>query len=181
MALTPVPPINPVLPPAPNPQDEEAVFDAEAYDFTTALAGFGDDVKAIGDATYANAQYAETKAAESEASASNASDSATASAASALASSNSANASAASAVEAANLVEKYQGALASDPTLDKTGNPLTDGDWYVNSTTGFIRAYTASGGWVNGVTAISGVSSVNGMVGDVSVTPHQFNFSQGVI
>ena len=174
MALTPVPPINPVLPPAPNPQDEEAVFDAEAYDFTTALAGFGDDVKAIGDATYANAQWAETKAAESAASASNASDSATTA-------TTAKNDAVAAKDEAVGLVEKYQGALASDPTLDKTGNPLTDGDWYVNSTTGFIRAYTASGGWVNGVTAISGVSSVNGMVGDVSVTPHQFNFSQGVI
>ena len=174
MALTPVPPIDPVLPPAPNPQDEEAVFDAEAYDFTTALAGFGDDVKAIGDATYANAQYAETKASEAASSALSASNSATTA-------TTAKNDAVAAKDEAVGLVEKYQGALASDPTLDKTGNPLTDGDWYVNSTTGFIRAYTASGGWVNGVTAISGVSSVNGMVGDVSVIPHQFNFSQGVI
>lgn len=83
--------------------------------------------------------------------------------------------------EAVTLTEKYQGASASDPALDKTGNPLTDGDWYVNTVTGFIRAYTVAGGWVNGVTAIAGVSSVNGMVGDVSVIPHQFNFSQGVI
>ena len=64
MALTPVPTIDPALPVPPNPADDEAVFDAKAYAWSEALPGFGSDVKAIGDATYANAQWAETKAGE---------------------------------------------------------------------------------------------------------------------
>lgn len=69
MALTPVPSIDPALPAAPNPSDSEAVFDADSYAWTSAQPGFGNDLKAIGDATYANALWAETKATEAELSA----------------------------------------------------------------------------------------------------------------
>ena len=68
--------------------------------------------------------------------------------------------------EAAVLTEKYQGSLTSDPTLDKSGNPITAGDWYINSTTGFIRAYNGTS-WVQGISATAGVSSINGESGDV--------------
>ena len=174
MPLVPVPIIDPGLGNVPDPADDEVTFDADAFDFTSRMPGFGADIKAIGDATYTNAQWAETKAGEAAASAGSASISASTA-------TSAKNDAVAAKDEAVGLVEKYQGALAVDPTLDKTGNPLTDGDWYVNSATGFIRAYTVAGGWVNGVTAIAGVSSVNGMVGDVLLIPHQFNFSQGVI
>ena len=73
----------------------------------------------------------------------------------------------AAAIEAAGLTEKYQGALASDPTLDKNGNPLTAGDWYVNTVSGFLRVYNGTS-WVQGVNAISGVSSLNGQTGDLT-------------
>jgi hypothetical protein len=66
--------------------------------------------------------------------------------------------------EAAALTEAYQGALASDPLLDKNGNPLAAGDWYVNTVTGLIRAYTGSV-WVNGISTVAGVSSLNGLTG----------------
>ncbi len=68
--------------------------------------------------------------------------------------------------EAAQLTERYQGALSTDPTLDKTGNPLTAGDWYVNTVSGFLRVYNGTS-WVQGVSAVSGVSSINGETGDV--------------
>lgn len=68
--------------------------------------------------------------------------------------------------EAELLTEKYQGALLSDPALDKSGNPLEAGDWYVNTTTGYIRAYNGSS-WVQGISSVAGVSSVNGETGDV--------------
>ena len=204
MALTPVPTIDPALPIPPNPADEEVVFDAKAYAWSNALPGFGGDVKAIGDATYANAQWAETKAGEAATQAGLATTNGAAQVALAaaqvdlateqadLATSNgaaqvalaaaqvsiaaghasdaaySATAASESATEAAGLVEKYQGALAADPALDKNGGPLTDGDWYVSTVTGFIRAYTVAGGWVNGLSAVSGVSSVNGETGDVT-------------
>lgn len=55
MALTPVPPIEPVLPDPPNPLDDETTFDAAAYAWSAALPEFGSDLEAIGSATYANA------------------------------------------------------------------------------------------------------------------------------
>lgn len=162
MALTPVPTISPGLGNVPDPSEAEAVFDADAFDFTTRLPGFGDDVKAIGDATYLNAQWAEAKAGEADADA-------TAAALSASNAATSESNAADSATEAAGLVEKYQGALASDPALDKTGGVLTDGDWCINSVTGFVRAYTVAGGWVNGITAVAGVSAINGLTGGLNV------------
>lgn len=68
--------------------------------------------------------------------------------------------------EAVALTESYQGSLSADPTLDKSGNPLEAGDWYINSSTGFIRTYTGSV-WVQGISAVAGVSSFNGQTGDV--------------
>jgi hypothetical protein len=82
-------------------------------------------------------------------------------------SSTSADAAAASAVEAAGLVENYQGALASDPSLNKDGGALAAGDWYVNTTTGLIRAYDGSG-WVTSVNVTAGVESLNGQTGVVT-------------
>lgn len=161
MPLTPVPTIDPALPPAPNPADEEAAFDSAAYSWSEALPGFGADVKSIGDATYTNAQWAKEKAAEAAELASSVGDSAAAAAASAESASD-------SAAEAASLTERYQGALAADPALDKSGGPLTDGDWYVSTVTGLIRAYTVAGEWVNGISTSAGVSSVNGETGDVT-------------
>lgn len=91
-------------------------------------------------------------------------------------------AAAASALEAAGLVESYQGALAADPTLDKDGNPLTAGDWYINTATGFVRAYNGSA-WVQGISGVAGVSSLNGQTGDLTIkgTPDFILMSQGVI
>ncbi len=71
------------------------------------------------------------------------------------------------AIEAEGLIQSYQGSLASDPSLNKEGGPLTAGDWYINSTTGFIRAYDGSV-WVQGVAATSGVISVNGNAGELT-------------
>lgn len=200
MALTPVPTIDTALPVPPNPADEESVFDAKAYAWSNALPGFGGDVKAIGDATYANAQWAQTKALEAAEQvplaaaqvdlaaaqvylATEQADLATSNGAAQVAlaaaqvsiaaghasdAADSATAASASATEAAGLVEKYQGALAADPVLDKSGGPLTDGDWYVSTVTGVIRAYTVVGGWVNGLSAVAGVTSVNGNSGAIT-------------
>lgn len=69
--------------------------------------------------------------------------------------------------EAVALTEKFQGELSSDPTLDKTGGPITAGDWYVNTTTGLIRAYNGTS-WVNSTNVSSGVASINGETGVVA-------------
>lgn len=72
----------------------------------------------------------------------------------------------AAAGEAQSLTVAYQGALSSNPTTNKTGGILVDGDWYINTTTASIRVYL-SGSWVTSVSGASGVSSINGQIGDV--------------
>lgn len=68
--------------------------------------------------------------------------------------------------EAQSLTMAYQGALAANPVTNKTGGPLSNGDWYINTTTASIRVYL-SGSWVTSVSGASGVSSINGQIGDV--------------
>lgn len=160
MPLVPVPTIDPGLGNVPNPSDDEVIFDADAFDFTTRMPGFGADIKAIGDATYTNAQYAETKAGEAATSA----GTATTKAGEALISANNA---ATSANNAALATAKFQGEFATDPALNKTGGPLTAGDWYINTVSGLIRAYTGTA-FVNSVNVTAGVDSINGLAGAVN-------------
>ena len=65
--------------------------------------------------------------------------------------------------------DQYLGSLAADPTLDNHGHALTDGDFYINSVTGYLRAYTVAGGWVQGISTVSGVSSINTLTGAVTL------------
>lgn len=88
MALTTVPAYtNP--PDFPSLSDKPAgTYNSKAYAWAQAMPTLGTSVKAIGDATYTNAQHAETQATAASGSATNAGNSATAAAASALAASN---------------------------------------------------------------------------------------------
>lgn len=61
--------------------------------------------------------------------------------------------------------DQYLGAKAADPAVDNDGDPLTDGDFYVNTVSSTIRAYTVAGGWVQGIAGVAGVSSLNGQIG----------------
>lgn len=133
------------------------------------------EIAAVATNVYNNAVDAFNSATTALGSANAASDSAAAAAISE-------SAAAASALEAAGLVGSYQGALAADPTLDKDGNPLAAGDWYINTATGFVRAYNGSA-WVQGISAVAGVSSLNGQTGDLTIqgTPDFILMSQGVI
>ena len=180
MALTPVPTIDPALPIPPNPADEEAVFDAKAYAWSEALPGFGSDVKAIGDATYANAQWAQTKAGEAATSASdastsetNAGDSASAAAGSASAASDSAVNALASEVAASKL---NLGDFSSPPTTDNQGQPLRINANYYDTTLGKIRSWSGSA-WADGISAVAGVSSFNGQTGDIVLPPGIINIA----
>lgn len=154
MAITP-------LPPAPLPTDTPAEFNEKAFDLVAALEDFVTETNALAVAVDADATAADADAATALTQA----GIATTKAGEALAS---ANAAAASEAEAAGLVEKYQGSHSSDPSVDKDGNPLTAGDWYVNSSTGLIRAYTGSA-WVTSVNVTAGVSSFS--AGSTGLTP----------
>ena len=180
MALTTVPTIDPALPVPPNPADDEAVFDAKAYAWSEALPGFGSDVKAIGDATYANAQWAETKSSEAATSASdastsetNAGDSASAAAGSASAANDSAVNALASEVAASKL---NLGDFPSPPTTDNQGQPLRINANYYDTTLGKIRSWSGSA-WADGISAVAGVSSFNGQTGDIVLPPGIINIA----
>lgn len=179
MAITP-------LPPAPLPSDTPTEFNVKAFDLVAALDDFVTEANAQAVAVDADAASADadaatatTKANEASASADLAEDWATKTSGTvdgtefsakkyAQDSSDSADESAASALEAAGLVENYQGALASDPSLNKDGGALQAGDWYVNTATGLIRAYTGSV-WVTSVNVTAGVSSFS--AGTTGFTP----------
>jgi hypothetical protein len=68
-----------------------------------------------------------------------------------------------------SLDELWLGAATSDPATGKAGAPLVAGNAYVNSATGYLRAFNGSE-WVQGVSAVSGVNSVNGQTGAVDLT-----------
>jgi len=177
--------INP-LPTPPAPTDSPQDFNTKAFSLLGALPDFVTEANAqavqvdtdAGTATSA-ASTATTKASEALASADLAEDWATKTDGEvaggefsakkyAQDSFDSADASAASAVEAAGLVENYQGALASDPALNKDGDPLVAGDWYVNTATGLIRAYDGAV-WVTSVNVTAGVSGFS--AGTTGLTP----------
>lgn len=68
-----------------------------------------------------------------------------------------------------SLDELWLGAATSDPAIGKAGAPLVAGNAYVNSATGYLRAFNGTE-WVQGVSAVSGVNSVNGQTGAVDLT-----------
>ena len=148
------------LPPAPSRTDP-STFSAKADALLGALATF---------VTEANTLESNVNA--KEASATSAASTATTKASEASSSASTATTKASEATtarnEAVNLVLRYQGALSSDPSVNKTGGALVAGDWYVNSSTGYIRAYNGSG-WVQGISTVAGVTSVNGNTGAVTI------------
>ena len=179
MAITP-------LPSAPQVTDDTATFNTKAFAWVDAIDTFTTEANSTAtqvntDASTATTQagIATTKAGEAATSATLAEDWATKTDGEvaggefsakkyAQDSSTSADAAAASAVEAAGLVENYQGALASDPALNKDGGALAAGDWYVNTSTGLIRAYDGSQ-WVTSVNVTAGVSGFS--AGTTGLTP----------
>lgn len=155
MAITP-------LPTAPQITDDTATFNARAFAWVDSIDDFTTEANALAVQASTDAGTATTQAGIATSGA----GTATTKAGEALAS---ANAAAASAVEAAGLVENYQGALASDPSLNKDGGALVAGDWYVNTSSGLIRAYDGAA-WVTSVNVTAGVTSVNGETGAVTLT-----------
>lgn len=62
----------------------------------------------------------------------------------------------------------WLGALAADPATGRDGVPLVAGNAYVNTATGYIRAYNGAA-WAQGVSAVAGVTSLNGQIGDLAL------------
>lgn len=172
---TPVVPI-PITaaPPVPNSSDPEATFDAQ---FEASLAWQAGDLRtganALADATYTNAVAAVEAAAAADA------DrvqtgldriqtglDAAATAADRVQTGLDRTAAADSAVQASKL---NLGNKATAPTVDNQGAALLAGATYYDTTLNKWRVWTGSA-WGDGISAISGVSSVNGLTGDVVIT-----------
>jgi hypothetical protein len=154
MAITP-------LPPAPLPTDSTAEFNSKAFALVAALDPF---------VTQTNATAVEVDADKTTATgaASTATTGANTATTQAGIATTQAGIATSAASEAAGLVENYQGALGSDPTLNKDGDPLVAGDWYVNTATGLIRAYDGTQ-WVTSLNVTAGVESFS--AGTTGLTP----------
>jgi hypothetical protein len=164
MAITP-------LPTPPSRAQSQATFSTNADAFLAALPGFATEANAlaadIGDAesvAVAAAATATTKAGEASGSA----DAAAASAVTATTKAGEAAGSASTASSAALQVDKrYLGSKAIAPTLDNQGEALQQGAVYYNTSTGKVMTWTGSS-WTEGISALTGVTSVNGQDGAVT-------------
>ena len=107
---------------------------------------------------------------ETVAAASAASDSAASASSSATAASDSAASASSSAAFASESARLLLGAKSAPPTVDNDGNPLILGMRYYDTTTGKERVY-GNTGWEDGISAVAGVSSFNGITGAVEVPP----------
>ena len=167
------------LPTPPSRQQPEATFATNADAFLGALPTFVAEANALqADITSeqatasAAATTATTKAGEALASANAAALSETAAAGSA----SSASADAASVL---NMDKRYLGAKASEPSTDNQGQPLQSGAVYYDTTLEKVRTWNGAV-FVEGISAVAGVSSINGETGDVVLKvggPKLFYFS----
>lgn len=153
-----VPQITP-LPPAPQRNDAPADFSTKADAHVAALPLWTTQANELAVFTDSRASLAATSADTASAKASEAESSATAAAESAVAAEDAAE-------NLAALDQLWLGAQSTDPATGKNGAPLVAGNAYVNSSTGYLRAYNGSA-WVQGISAVAGVSSVNGLTGDI--------------
>ena len=156
-------PVNITSLPLPPTASDTATFDSRADSFLAALPTMVSQLNSANTTTYANALELATGVSAASSSATAASSSATAAAGSAAAAGSSAS-------NLANLEKLYLGGKTSDPTTDNTGGVLQTGATYYNTVSGKIKAYTGSV-WADGITSTSGVSTVNGSTGAVTVQP----------
>jgi hypothetical protein len=170
--------------PTPPTSTDSATFSTRADAFLAALPTFQTQlnsyageanstqtaINATQTAAATSATQAASSATQSASSAAAAAASVTQAASSATQAASSASDSSNSAIVSLSYLQQfravYAGAQVSDPTVDGNGAPINAGDFYVNTTTNTIRAYTGTQ-WVQGISVVAGVNSVNTAQGDV--------------
>ena len=162
MAITP-------LPPAPTPVDPIEDFNDKAFTWVAALDGFTTQANALAVEVDGYADTATTQAGIATTQAGIATTQAGIATTQAGIATTQAGIATTKAEEAAELTELYQGAHASNPTVDKDGNPLVAGDWYFNTSSNEICVYSGTE-WKDALSISAGVTSVNGLQGDVTIS-----------
>jgi hypothetical protein len=148
---------------------------------TNRITGMGDPVNAQDGATknYIDTIFGSTaSAAASAAAAASSASSASSSASSASTSASNASTSASTASTALfNFRAQYLGPLASDPTVDGNGNPVSTGDLYFNTTASETRVYNGSA-WVAAYVPTAGyalLASANVFTANQTITANTSN------
>lgn len=158
MAITPLPALDRTS--ATFKVDVDAFFASGLPTFSVQVEAARVEVNAQGSAASTAAGTANTKAGEAATSASAASDKAAEAA-------TSAGAAEASRIAASKL---NLGSKSAEPSLDNQGAALTAGATYYDTTLSKWRVWTGST-WGDGVSAVAGVTTVNGASGAVTVQP----------
>lgn len=166
MATAPIP-IGPA-PVVPDASKAESDFDADYEAFMEwQKAVLTPGMNALATNVHGNALAAAEDAATAQAAVGQAGLHATAAGTAAVAAADYASAAAASAAEAAALMQLYLGPLDADPATGRGGVPLVAGNWY-QRIGGFIRSYNGTA-WVQGLSAVAGVTRINGLDGDLTI------------
>lgn len=148
------PPTVPDVATAPDPALPSQQFDPIAWVFTLSLSPFKQGMDQLAENVHGNATVAYNAAEAAAESAGAASDSA----------SNLAELE----ILYGSLDSRYLGVKSADPGTGNSGVPLAAGMFYVNSVTGYIRAYNGAS-WVQGISALTGVESINGQQGAITL------------
>jgi len=166
MAITP-------LPPAPLPTDTPAEFNTKGFNLVAALDDFVSDANTLQTEVNAKevlintaASVSTTKASEASTSASTASTAASVSTTKASEASTSAANAETSRIQASKL---NLGFKSTPPSLDNQGETLLAGSTYYDTSLNKWRVYSGTA-WVEGISSVSGVASLNGQTGDLVKT-----------
>ena len=167
------PPTISALPAAPQPADTPGEFDSKAFALLAAQVAMVGDFNSAAAATQQNATAANERAvaAASSASAANVSaNTASIQAGVAAGAATTATDKAAEATASALSASKLNlGNKASPPTTDNQGSAILAGATYYDTTLNKWRVWNGAA-WVDGISALAGVSSLNGRTGDVTIT-----------
>ena len=167
------PPTINALPPAPQPADTPSEFDSKAFALLAAQVAMVGDFNSAAAATQQNATAANERAVAAASSASAANGSAnTASIQAGVASGAAITATdkAAEATASALAASKLNlGNKAYPPTTDNQGSALLAGATYYDTALGRWRVWSGAA-WADGISAVAGVSSLNGESGNLAKT-----------
>lgn len=151
----------------PTPADRTAgVFNSKAVAWANSARDMSERDREIAMATHTNALSAEANALAAAQAAGDAVPAAATAVQKAQDAADSANAAEVSRVLAARL---NLGPHSTPPTTDNEGQPLIEGATYWDTTLGKWRVWTGAA-WGDGISAVAGVSSLNGLTGDVTIT-----------